>query len=107
MKKEIFSGYSRFRKDLLRIQPTLMTYYFIKEGSNELGPFSMEQLKSKLIKKETLVWFAGLQEWICAGDVYELKELFTTKLSSRSFSRNIIYKIWDNNPLVQQIKKVS
>ena len=84
-----------------------MTYYFIKDGDTELGPFTIQQLKSRLIKKETLVWFAGIEEWINAGQVYELKEIFAAKLSSRSFSKSILYKLWDNNPLKQQIKRVS
>ena len=91
-----------------------MTYYFIKDGENELGPFSISQLKSKSIKKNTPVWFAGLQEWVDAGQVYELNELFT-ELPSRSFSKSIIYKlwdinlykIWDINLLKQQFRKVS
>ena len=92
-----------------------MTYYFIKDGENELGPFTVSQLKSKSIKKNTPVWFAGLQEWIHAGQVYELNELFTEKLPSRSLSKSIIYKlwdinlykIWDINLLKQPFKKVS
>ena len=83
-----------------------MTYYFIKDGDNELGPFTIKKLKSKSIKKETPVWFAGLQEWTKAGQVYELKELFVTKLSSRAFTKIKINKIWDNM-LIQQVKKVS
>lgn len=84
-----------------------MTYYFIKDGDNELGPFTIKQLKPKLIKKDTPVWFAGLQEWTTAGQVYELKELFVTKVPSRSFPKSKINKIWNNKLLKQQFKKVN
>ena len=84
-----------------------MTYYFIKDGDNELGPFTIKQLRCKSIKKDTIVWFAGLEEWTNAGQVYELKELFVTNSSSGSFRKSKINKIWDNNLLKQQFKKVS
>jgi GYF domain 2 len=83
-----------------------MRYYFIKDGDTELGPFTIKQLTPKSVKKNTPVWFAGLQEWTTAGQVYELKELFVTKLPSRSFSKSKI-KIWDYKLLKQQFKKVS
>ena len=83
-----------------------MTYYFIKDGDNELGPFTVKQLKSKSLRKDTPVWFAGLQEWTTAGQVYELKEIFVTKVSSRS-SKNKIAHIWNHKLLKQQFKKVS
>jgi hypothetical protein len=83
-----------------------MTYYFIKDGDNELGPFTVKQLKSKSIRKDTPVWFAGHQEWIAAGQVYELKEIFAAKVSSRS-SKSKITNIWNHKLLKQQFKKVS
>ena len=69
-----------------------MTYYFIKDGEKELGPFTTRQLKLRPIQKDTLVWFVGIQEWIAAGQVYELKELFVPKVSSRSFLKSKINK---------------
>jgi hypothetical protein len=84
-----------------------MTYYFIKDGDNETGPFTVQQLKLKLIQKDTLVWSAGIQEWTNAGQVYELKELFTPKLSSVAFAKNKIVKILSNKLLKQNLKKVS
>ena len=83
-----------------------MRYYFIKDGDSEQGPFTIKQLISRSIKKETQVWFAGLQEWTTAGQVYELKELFG-RVPSRSFPKSKTNKIWDHKLLKQQIKKVS
>ena len=83
-----------------------MRYYFIKDGDSEQGPFTIKQLISRSIKKETQVWFAGLQEWTTAGQVYELKELFV-RVPSRPFLKGKTNKIWDHKLLKQQIKKVS
>jgi GYF domain 2 len=83
-----------------------MTTYFIKEGDYESGPFTIDQLKSKPLNKETPVWYAALKEWIPAGNVHELKELFETKLSAHSFAKNKLSKIWGSNILKQQ-KKIS
>jgi hypothetical protein len=83
-----------------------MTYYFIKDGDKEIGPFTIRKLKSKSIKKDTPVWFAGIQEWTTAGQVYELKELFVIKVRKRIFSKSQI-RIWDYKLLKQQFKKVT
>ena len=56
-----------------------MTHYFIKEGKNEEGPFTLEELKEQSIEKHTQVWFAGLKEWTSVEHVYELKQLFHKK----------------------------
>jgi hypothetical protein len=84
-----------------------MTYYFIKEGDNERGPFTINQLKTKSIKKVTPVWFAGLEEWTNAGQVFELKELFLIKVPSQVLPKTKINKIWEHKLLKQQLKKVS
>jgi GYF domain 2 len=78
-----------------------MTYYFIKDHDKELGPFTTKQLKTKSIKKDTPVWFAGLEEWTTASEVYELKELFVKGSCSK------INRIWNNKLLKQQFKKVT
>ena len=84
-----------------------MTYYFIKDGDKEIGPFTIKKLRTKSIKKDTPVWFAGIQEWTTAGQVYELKELFVVKVPKRIFPKSQINKIWDYKLLKQQFKKVA
>jgi len=84
-----------------------MTTYFIKEEDYEAGPYTIDQLKLKLLNKETQVWYAALKEWTAAGNVFELKELFETGLSAHSFAKNKLNKIWGSNLLKQQIKKIS
>ena len=70
-----------------------MVNYFIKIGEEEKGPFTIDQLKSKSLQKNSLVWCAGLNSWLCAQDVLELKVLFRRKLSLPIFAKNKLNKM--------------
>ena len=69
-----------------------MTHYFLKDGKTEIGPLTIEQLKTRSVSKSTPVWFAGLEEWTTVEQVYELKELFNPNAKS---SNNIFVKFWN------------
>ncbi len=56
-----------------------MREYYIFDGQAKRGPFDLEQLKSKILSKETPVWYEGLTAWMMAGNVDELKEYFAPK----------------------------
>lgn len=53
-----------------------MRQYFYSDGQQQLGPVTKEELQSKGITKETLVWYEGLSEWTKAVDVEDLADLF-------------------------------
>ncbi len=53
-----------------------MRNYYANLGDIQEGPFSLDELKLKKITKETMVWYEGLEEWIAASNVEELKDLF-------------------------------
>jgi GYF domain 2 len=53
-----------------------MRQYFIHDGQSEKGPLDIEQLKLETLKKETPIWFDGLENWSTVGEVEELKDLF-------------------------------
>lgn len=53
-----------------------MKKYYYSDGKQQIGPLSKEELQSKGITKETLVWYEGLTEWTKAGDAEELADLF-------------------------------
>lgn len=55
-----------------------MYKYYLHDGENQLGPFSVEELKRRNISRSEYVWKEGLEDWIRAGELDELKELFTT-----------------------------
>lgn len=52
-----------------------MEYYYLKNRFR-YGPVNFEDLKSKDIKKDTLVWYEGIKDWTKAEEIKELKELF-------------------------------
>ncbi len=53
-----------------------MKKYYLHNGSEQQGPFDIENLKSKNITKDTPIWFEGLSEWTTAGKIAELSVLF-------------------------------
>lgn len=55
-----------------------MPKYFIIEKGNQVGPFSYEDLQVKSIQNDTMIWFEGLDKWVRASEVAELKDLFKT-----------------------------
>lgn len=67
-----------------------MRTYYLHNGQQQHGPFTIEQLKEQKIKPGTPVWYQGIASWTAAKEIDELKELlssaapppFTTYLSS-------------------------
>lgn len=53
-----------------------MKKYFYTDGTNNYGPFTLDELKEKKISRETKIWFHELGEWKSAGEVPELTEIF-------------------------------
>ena len=54
-----------------------MRTYYINNGKENGGPFTLEELKSQQINKATLVWYQGMDEWKHAHDIEELSSFFT------------------------------
>ena len=57
-----------------------MRKYFIYDGQFKKGPFTLEELKTASIKKETPVWYEDLRDWTKAGELQELNEIFIQKI---------------------------
>jgi len=55
-----------------------MKQYYYANGDQQLGPFSIQELQSKNLRKDTYVWYEGLSDWTRAGDLPELGGLFET-----------------------------
>lgn len=53
-----------------------MKQYYYASGDQQLGPFTIEELKSKNLNKDVYVWYEGLSDWTRAGDLPELSSLF-------------------------------
>ncbi len=52
-----------------------MKKYYLHSGTENIGPFDINELKAKGITKSTSVWFEGMEEWKNAGNIEELKDL--------------------------------
>lgn len=53
-----------------------MKTYYINNGNDNAGPFTLEELKNQQIKKNTLVWHQGMDEWKHAVDLVEFVPFF-------------------------------
>lgn len=55
-------------------------YYYIDDTSKQqCGPFTLQELPSRNISRDTMVWSAGMRDWTKAGNVEELTYLFNSK----------------------------
>ncbi|WP_339890233.1 DUF4339 domain-containing protein [uncultured Flavobacterium sp.] len=70
-----------------------MKKYFLHNGSENIGPFDIEELKEQKITKETQVWYEGLVDWKEASEIEELKSILpvtppplTKKVAPQSFA---------------------
>lgn len=55
-----------------------MKKYYLHNGTEQQGPFDLDDLKAKGINKDTPIWYDGLPGWTTAEKVDELKELLKT-----------------------------
>ena len=58
-----------------------MKKYYIAISDKKEGPLSLNDLKTKKLTKETLVWYDGLEDWVNASEVNELKDLLKSENS--------------------------
>jgi hypothetical protein len=58
-------------------------------GQNQEGPFEIEQLKLLNIKKDTPVWFQGIENWTTAEKVDDLKSILSINSTPPKFENPI------------------
>lgn len=51
--------------------------YYYTDGYTQFGPFTLAELRYKNITPQTLVWYNGLANWLPAGQLPELSEIFS------------------------------
>ena len=54
-----------------------MKKYYLHNGTENIGPLDLDELKAKAITKNTQVWCDGMEDWKNAGEVEELKSIFS------------------------------
>lgn len=82
-----------------------MKYYHYAEKGKTFGPFTIEELKQKRLKKETLVWTEGMADWQAAENVDELKEILIAapppirkeKIQNQKPSKKVDITIYKNS----------
>ncbi|GAA4339290.1 DUF4339 domain-containing protein [Flaviaesturariibacter amylovorans] len=55
-----------------------MKKYYIIDGQEQKGPFSVDELKALTVNRDTYVWYEGADGWSKAGALDELGEVFRT-----------------------------
>lgn len=50
-------------------------HYHIVEGGKQSEPLTFDQLKEKRITEDTMIWRKGLENWVKAKDLYEIKNI--------------------------------
>ena len=54
-----------------------MKKFYLHNGTENIGPLDLDELKAKAITKNTQVWCDGMEDWKNAGEVEELKSIFS------------------------------
>ena len=57
-----------------------MKIYYVHNGSEQEGPFTLNELRTKNLTTDTPIWYEGLSGWTIAEKVYELKDMFSTSV---------------------------
>ena len=61
-----------------------MSKYYLHDGSENSGPFTIEELKQNKITRNTPIWYEGIDDCKEAGTIEELKSLFPVIIMSIS-----------------------
>lgn len=56
-----------------------MKHYYYADNGQQLGPFTFDELKAKRLKKSTLIWTEGMQDWTIANEIEELKSILISE----------------------------
>ena len=74
---------------------------------DETGPFTIEQLKTTSIQRDTLVWRAGFHRWTAAGDIRELDQMFQKAAEPQWHTKVKLHRIWSRQLFKLKNKKIS
>ena len=56
-----------------------MDQYYFSDGLRKHGPFSLEELKTRQLSRNTMVWAHPMEKWVPAEQLPELQELFVNE----------------------------
>ena len=82
----------------------MRTDYYIAINGKQQGPFTLEEIKSKSLSPDTMVWKTGLPKWIKASEmpeIWEVEESFEVPPSMEKEAPDFEDAVWfamvDNN----------
>jgi hypothetical protein len=78
-----------------------MKKYFLHNGTEQQGPFNLDELSRKKLTKQTPIWYDGLPQWTLACEVEELKVMFLS--SPPPFSNNLRSGVLDSQSSTQYL----
>ena len=91
-----------------------MSYYYAK-NEEKIGPLSLDELKKIELKKDTLVWHEGLDDWVKAEEVKELRDFIKVSSSPSlnieeesniippAFEQSTLQQTENSNPINKEI----
>jgi hypothetical protein len=66
-----------------------MREYYVHNGNDRLGPFTLDEIKNQAITPDTFIWYEGLPSWTTARNVEEFSTfLIKNKIQSDDISAN-------------------
>ncbi len=82
--------------------------WHINNGENIIGPITIEEVITRKVSRETLLWVEGSEKWIAAGLIPELREYFATvppPLPKKSILETLFSTSSDTSPTTQPKQK--
>lgn len=65
-------------------------YFYIDTEGNQKGTFSPEELRREGVKRDTLVWTQGMEQWKRAEEVEELSFLFSDSYTTHQVETDYV-----------------
>jgi len=59
-----------------QISESCLQYFFSTDGQNQQGPVERDGLLTAGLTRDSMVWREGMGDWVRAGDLAELSDLF-------------------------------
>jgi len=79
-----------------------MKYYYYIIDNLKHGPFTIEEIKTKRLLKNTLIWTEGMNDWVSANTINELKNILISEPPSipKVINKPSVIKIKEKKTLV-------
>lgn len=89
-----------------------MKKYYTHNGTEQEGPYTLDELIQKKINTSTMIWYEGLDNWKKASEIEEIKSILTIlpppfkKQGTLNETLNKTKKVLQNDPINQIESKI-